>query len=73
MSDQELQQLESQFPALSGQAFAAARQRVRDAGQTVMQSEGGFLIHVFPDGTKEVLKRIEPPLPVRPGTVITIR
>lgn len=73
MSDQELQQLENQFPALSGQAFAAARQRVRAAGQTVLQSEGDVVVRVFPDGRKEVVKRIDPPTPVKPGTRLTIR
>jgi hypothetical protein len=73
MSDQEIQQLESQFPALSGQAFAAARQRVRESGQAVLQSEGGVIYRVFPDGRKEVVKRIEPPTTVNPGTRIKIR
>lgn len=73
MSDQEIQQLENQFPALSGQAFAAARQRVREAGQTVLQSEDGFLLQVFPDGRKEIVKRIAPPTSVQLGTVFTIR
>ena len=40
MSEQDIQQLESQFPALSGRAFAAARQSVLAAGQSVLQTEG---------------------------------
>jgi len=72
MSDQEIQQLENQFPALSGQAFAAARQRVRQAGQTVLQSEGDVVVRVFPDGTKEIVKRIDPPIAVRRGTKVDI-
>ncbi len=73
MSDLYIQQLEDQFPPLSGPAFAAARQRVRDAGQSVLQSEGAFLYCVLPDGSKEVVKRIEPPTPTLPGTIFLIQ
>jgi hypothetical protein len=38
MSDHDIQVLESQFPALSGQAFAAARAQVLASGQSVLQS-----------------------------------
>lgn len=73
MSDQEIQTLESQFPALSGQAFAAARQRVLASGQSVLQTEGAFVFRVFPDGRKEMVKRIEPATPVKPGTIYKIK
>lgn len=73
MSDQEIQLLESQFPALSGKAFAEARRAVLDAGYAVLQSENGFLVRVFPDGRKEQLKPVKPATPVKPGTVLTIR
>ena len=58
MSDHEIQLLESQFPAISGQAFAAARERVLASGQSVLQSEGAYVIREFPDGRKEVVKEI---------------
>lgn len=75
MPDQEneIQALESRFPAVSGQAFAAARAQVLASGQSVLQSEGGFIYRVFPDGRKELVKQIEPPTPVTPGTKLTIR
>jgi hypothetical protein len=75
MPDQEseIQKLESQFPAVSGQAFAAAREKVLASGQSVLQSEGGFIYRVFPDGRKELVKQIEAPTPVTPGTKLTIR
>lgn len=73
MSDQEIQVLESQFPEMSGEAFAAARERVLASGQSVLQSEGGFIYRVFPDGHKEVVKQITPPTRVKPGTVYMIK
>jgi hypothetical protein len=73
MSDNDIQVLENQFPALSGQAFAAARKRVLASGQSVLQTEGNQVLRVFPDGRKEVVKSIEPPMPAKPGTIYTIR
>ena len=73
MSDQEIQQLESQFPSLAGRAFADARRETLEAGQSVMESEGKYLYRVFPDGKKEVVKEIAPPISVQPGTIFTIR
>lgn len=73
MSDPDIQVLESQFPAVSGQAFASARQQVLASGQSVLQSEGGFVVRVYPDGRKEVVKPIEPPTRVKSGTIYTIR
>ena len=73
MSDHEIQLLESQFPAISGQAFAAARERVLASGQSVLQSEGAYVIREFPDGRKEVVKEIAPTIRVKSGTIYTIR
>ena len=73
MSDHDFQVLESQFPTLSSQAFAAARHRVLASGQSVMQREGAFMVRVFPDGRKEVVKQIEPPTLVKPGTIYIIK
>ena len=65
--------LERQFPAASGSAFAAARERVLASGQSVLQSEKGFIFEVFPDGRRVLVKQIEPPTSVVAGTKITIR
>jgi hypothetical protein len=75
MSDQEKNNelLENQFPAISGSAFAAARERVLASGQSVLQSEHGNIYEVFPDGRRNLVKTIEPPTFVVPGRRITIR
>ena len=73
MSDQDIQELESQFPALSGQAFAAASERVLASGQSVLKTVGSFVVRVFPDGHTEVVKPIEPPISVSPGTIYSIK
>lgn len=72
MSDQDIQKLENQFPALSGQAFAAARQKALDAGLSVMESRDGVIYEVFPDGRRNVVKQIEPPTFMEAGKKIRI-
>jgi len=69
----EIQKLEDQFPPVSGQAFADARKRVLASGQSVLQSEGAAIYKVSQDGSREFVKRIEPPFPVVSGSVYTIR
>ena len=73
MSDQDIQLLESKFPALSGQAFATAREQVLQSGQSVLQSEDGVIYEVFPDGRRAKVKQIEPPTQVVAGKIFTIR
>jgi len=43
------------------------------SGQTVLESENGFIYEVFPDGRRVPVKQIEAPTPVAPGSKITIR
>ena len=73
MSDQDIQFLENQFPAVSGAAFAAARQHALGSGLSVLHSEKGVIYEVFPDGRRIVVKQIEPPTPVVAGSIIKIR
>lgn len=73
MSDQDIQNLESQFPAVSGQAFAAARKQALEAGLSVVESRDGVIYEVFPDGRRVAVKQIEPPTFVEPGRKIQLR
>jgi hypothetical protein len=73
MSEHDIQNLESQFPPLSGSAFAAARKQALDAGLSVLESEGGAIYETFPDGSRKLVKKIEPPTPVVIGSIFTIR
>ena len=75
MADQEntIVELENQFPAVSGSAFAAARGQVLASGQSVLQSERGVIYEVFPNGTRKRVKEIDLPTQVVSGSKITIR
>jgi len=75
MSEQEINivRLENEFPAISDLAFASARANALAAGQSVLQSEGGPIYEVFPDGRRIFVKQIEPPTQVQPGSKFIIR
>ena len=75
MSDEErnIENLESEFPALSGSAFAAACRQTLDSGQSVLQSDQGVIYEVFPDGSRRPVKKIELPTSIVPGTRMKIR
>jgi hypothetical protein len=73
MSDQEIEKLENQFPAVSGSAFAAARKKVLESGQSVFQSENGVIYEVFPDGNRREVKKIEPPTHIKEGSIYKLR
>lgn len=70
--DKNIENLEIAFPAASGSAFAHARERVLDAGLSVLQSEGGVIYEIFPDGRRREVKRIEPPTKVVAGSKLKI-
>lgn len=74
MTDHEksIETLETAFPAVSGSAFAAARAEVLAAGLSVLQSEGGVIYEVFPDGRRRVIKRIQPPTRVVRGSKVRL-
>lgn len=72
MSDQEIQTLESQFPARSGDVFAAARQRALDAGLSVLETQGDTLYRVAPDGKRRPIKKLDRPTAVVSGEKIKL-
>ena len=60
MSDQVIQNLESPFPAVSGSAFAAAREQAFASGHSVLASDDGVIYEVFPHADRRRVKQIEP-------------
>ena len=66
--EQQLQEQETRFPLLSNQAFTAARHQALASGHSLVESSGGVLYHVSPDGARRMLRQLEPPTLVVPGT-----
>ena len=67
IDEQQIEQLELDFPAASGVAFSNAYQQAINASLSVVVSEDGKLFEVFPDGRRQLLKSIAPPVPSQPG------
>lgn len=72
-AEKEIEELEAQFPTVTGAAFAEARRQVLASGQSVLQVEDAAIYRVFPDGRKELVKPIEPPTRGQPGAKFPIR
>ena len=68
LSEEEIEELERQFPEMAGAAFAAARAEALATGLSVVESRDAMLWEVFPDGTRRAIKAIEPPTPVVKGS-----
>lgn len=71
--DETLDFLEQQIPALSASAVIVAYWAALSAGQSVLQTEDDAIVEVFPDGTRRVVKAIEPSVPTTTGTLRWLR
>lgn len=64
--------LEEQIPEIAKLAFKTAYWDALMAGYSVTICENGVLQKIFPDGSREIIKKIEPPLKVAQGTIFII-
>jgi hypothetical protein len=71
-SEEALNYLESQIPALSESAVTVAYWQTLASGESVLESDQGTIYEVFPDGTRKPVKQIAAPVPVDPTRKVTI-
>ena len=75
-SEENIEKLELQIPSLSATAVQHAYSEALEAGLSVYAtgpSENGRMIfEVFPDGTRNPVKAVEPPLRQPAGTTVQI-
>lgn len=62
LSVKHLRDLERRFLKASGSAFADARKQSLISGQSVLQSEDGVIIEIFPNGSRREVKKMRNPL-----------
>lgn len=67
IQEEAIQYLESHIPKLAEAAITQAYWQALAAGSSVLESENGVIYEVFPDGTRNPVKTIEPPTPVSIG------
>ena len=67
LSEEAMSFLEEHIPELAEAAFKQAYWAALASGSSVLISEKGNLVEVFPDGTKKIIKTLPPSTPVTPG------
>lgn len=73
LSEEAMSFLEEHIPELADAAFKQAYWAALASGSSVLVSENGNLIEVFPDGTKKFIKQLPPSTPVTPGQRLLLR
>lgn len=67
ISEKSMQFLEEHIPELAQSAVVQAYWQTLASGSSVLQSDNGIIYEVFPDGTRTIVKKITPPVPIRVG------
>ena len=73
LSEKELDYLEEHIPELAEVAFKQAYWAALASGSSVLVSENGRLVKVFPDGERKFIKKLPPWTPVTRGQKLEIR
>jgi hypothetical protein len=73
LSEKALDYLEAHIPELAEVAFKQAYWAALASGSSVLVSEHGYLVEVFPDGTRKVIKKLDPWIPVKRGQKLELR
>jgi hypothetical protein len=73
LSEKALDYLEAHIPELAEVAFKQAYWAALATGSSVLLSENGNLVEVFPDGTRKFIKKLEPWIPVERGQKLELR
>jgi hypothetical protein len=72
LSEEAMCFLEAHIPELAEIAFKQAYWAALASGSSVLISENGKLVEVFPDGTQKFIKQLPPPIPVTSGQKLEI-
>lgn len=72
LTEEEMTFLEEQIPELASGAFKQAYLAALATGSSVLMSENGNLVEIFPNGKRKFIKKLPPSAPVIPGQIIKI-
>lgn len=64
ISEASIEYLENHIPELADAAFRQAYWQALAAGSSVLVSENGRIVEVFPDGNRKLIKQIAKPIRV---------
>ena len=65
--------LEQQIPELAAAATKIAYWQALASGSSVLVSENGEIVEVFPDGTRKFVEKVETQVSLKKGTIIKIK
>lgn len=72
-TDDTVEALEDQIPALAQRATRHAFEATLRAGRPARVCRGAFIVDVFPDGSERVVSPAPPSLAVQPGATRRLR
>jgi len=64
--------LEEHIPDLAEAAIKQAYWQALASGHSVLECENGILVEVHPNGTKKAIRKLQPPVKVKPGQRLII-
>ena len=73
LSEKAIDYLEAHIPELAEVAFKQAYWAALASGSSVLVSENGRLVEVFPDGERKFIQKLPPWTPVMRGQKLEIR
>lgn len=73
LSEEAMNFLEKHIPELADVAFKQAYWAALASGSSVLISENGSLVEIFPDGTRKFIKHLPPATPVTRGQKFRIQ
>ena len=73
LSEDAISFLEEHIPELADLAFKQAYWAALASGSSVLISENGSLLEVFPDGRRKFIKALPQPISVTPGQKLKIQ
>lgn len=73
IDDKAIDYLEQHIPELAEAATKQAYWQALASGSSVLIAEGNALIEVFPDGTRQFIKNIEPRIPINKEEKLQIK
>ena len=73
LSEESISFLEEHIPELADAAFKQAYWAALASGSSVLISENGNLVEVFPNGKHKFIKHLSPATPVTPGQRLEIK
>ena len=72
MNEESMCFLESYIPEMANLAAKQAHLQALASGHSVLKAENGYIVEIFPNGSKKKIKPLKPSIQVTPGQKLPI-